>query len=222
MLKKVTSYDSPRQRPDGRNCIRGLHLLPRGTSDNAVITIAARGLGVLWLCWSMWDNGHDDVIKWKHFPRYWPFVRGIHRSPVNSPPKGQWRGALMFSLICVWINGWVNNREAGDLRGYHAHYDVTGMAIISYIYVLLGYGCDLGTAFTVQFEIHFRNKYRKPLVLWYTKEAVTEKESKWPSMLLSYFWYLFSCCVTKYITFTVLQCDTGNGLFVWHNSEDRM
>ena len=30
---------------------------------------------------------HDDVIKWKHFPRYWPFVRGIHRSPVNSPHK---------------------------------------------------------------------------------------------------------------------------------------
>ena len=45
--------------------------------------------------------GHDDVIKWKHFLRYWPFVRGIHRSPVNSPHKGQWRGALMFSLICA-------------------------------------------------------------------------------------------------------------------------
>ena len=44
---------------------------------------------------------HDDVIKWKHFPRDWPFVRGIHRSPVNSPHKGQWRGALMFSLIRV-------------------------------------------------------------------------------------------------------------------------
>ena len=41
---------------------------------------------------------HVDVIKWKHFPRHWPFVRGIHRSPVNSPHKGQWRGALMFSL----------------------------------------------------------------------------------------------------------------------------
>ena len=68
---------------------------------------------------------HDDVIKWKHFPRYWPFVRGIQRSPVNSPHKGQWRGALMFSLICVWINGWVNNREAGDLRRHRAHYDVT-------------------------------------------------------------------------------------------------
>ena len=72
---------------------------------------------------------HDDVIKWKHFPRNWPFVRGIHRSPVNSPHKGQWRGALMFSLICVWINDWVNNCEAGDLRRYRAHYDVIVIAI---------------------------------------------------------------------------------------------
>ena len=73
------------------------------------------------------NRHHDDVIKWKHFPRYWPFVRGIHRSPVNSPHKGQWCGALMFSLICVWINGGVNNREAGDLGRYRAHYDVTVM-----------------------------------------------------------------------------------------------
>ena len=73
---------------------------------------------------------HDDVIKWKHFPRYWPFVRGIHRSPVNSPHKGQWRGALMFSLICTRINGWVNNGEAGDLRRHRAHYDVTVMCLI--------------------------------------------------------------------------------------------
>ena len=73
---------------------------------------------------------HDDVIKWKHFPRYWPFVRGIHRSPVNSPQKGQWHGALMFSLICAWINIWVNNREAGYLRRHRAHYDVTVMTQI--------------------------------------------------------------------------------------------
>ena len=63
------------------------------------------------LAFFLWHCGqyrvHDDVIKWKHFPRNWPFVRGIHRSPVNSPHKGQWRGALMFSLICVWINDWV-------------------------------------------------------------------------------------------------------------------
>ena len=54
-------------------------------------------------------------------------VRGIHRPPVNSPHKGQWRGALMFSLICVWINGWVNNGETGDLTRYLAHYDVRVM-----------------------------------------------------------------------------------------------
>ena len=47
----------------------------------------------------------------------------------NSPPKGQWHGALMFSLICARINGWVNNCEAGDLRRYRAHYDVTVMNI---------------------------------------------------------------------------------------------
>ena len=71
------------------------------------------------------QHNHDDIIKWKHFPRYWSFVRGIHRSPVNSPHKGQWRGALMLSLICAWKQGWVNNREAGDLRHHRAHYDVT-------------------------------------------------------------------------------------------------
>ena len=65
---------------------------------------------------------HDDVIKWKHFPRYWSFVWGIHRSSVNSPHKGQWRGALMFSLICAWINDWVNTRGAGDLRRHRANY----------------------------------------------------------------------------------------------------
>ena len=80
---------------------------------------------------SNWNNligfQPDDVIKWKHCPCYWPFVRGIHRSPMNSPHKGQWHGAFMFSLICAWINGWVNNRVAGDLRRHRAHYDVTVM-----------------------------------------------------------------------------------------------
>ena len=70
---------------------------------------------------------HDDVMKWKHFPRYWPYVRGIHRSPVNSPHKGRWRGALMFSLIFAWINSWINNRAAGDLRRPLGHYDVSVM-----------------------------------------------------------------------------------------------
>ena len=70
---------------------------------------------------------YDDVIKWKLFPCYWPFVCVIHRSQVNSPHKGQWRGALMFSLICAQINGWINNDEAGDLRRHRAHYNVIVM-----------------------------------------------------------------------------------------------
>ena len=45
--------------------------------------------------------------------------------------KCQWRGALMFSLIWAWLNGWVNNREAGDLRRHRAHYDVT-VCFLSY------------------------------------------------------------------------------------------
>ena len=64
---------------------------------------------------------HNDVIKWKHFPLHW--------SPMKSSHKGQWLGALMFSLICAWINGWVNNREAGDLRRHCSHYDVIVMII---------------------------------------------------------------------------------------------
>ena len=68
------------------------------------------------------SSEHDDVIKWKHFLCYW-----IHRSPVNSPHKGQWRGALRFTLISARIKGWVNNREAGDLRCHRARYDVIVM-----------------------------------------------------------------------------------------------
>ena len=58
----------------------------------------------------------------------WPFVRGI--SPVDSPHKGQWRGAFVFSLICAWINGWVKHRAAGDLRRHLAQYDVTVMQVV--------------------------------------------------------------------------------------------
>ena len=67
---------------------------------------------------------HDDVNKWKHFLRYWPFVWGIHRSPFTGefPHKGQWRGALMFSLICAWTNGWMNTRDASDLRCHRTNH----------------------------------------------------------------------------------------------------
>ena len=71
-------------------------------------------------------------IWWRHqienvFGRYWPFVKGIHRSPVDSPHKSQWRRALKFSLICAWTNDWANDRDAGDLRRHRPYYDVTVM-----------------------------------------------------------------------------------------------
>ena len=54
-------------------------------------------------------------------------VTGIHRSPMNSPHKSQWRRALIFSLICAWTNGWANHGDAGDLRRNRAHYGITVM-----------------------------------------------------------------------------------------------
>ena len=48
-----------------------------------------------------------------------------YRPQVNSPHKSQWHGAL----ICAWPNGWVNNRDAGDLRRHRIHYDVIVMFI---------------------------------------------------------------------------------------------
>ena len=70
-------------------------------------------------------SGREVTHPWHYFWYY--LYLDIHRSPVNSPHKGQWRGALMFSLICAWIDGWVNNHEAGDLKRHRAHYDVTVM-----------------------------------------------------------------------------------------------
>ena len=88
---------------------------------------------------------------------------GIHRSPVNSPHKGQWRGALIFSLIRAWINGWLNNREAGDLRRDLAHYDVTVMAV-----------CLIGPLRDADLRI-INNKPNR-------LEALSEAWTKWPTL----------------------------------------
>ena len=117
---------------------------------------------------------HDDVIKWKHFPRHWPFVWGIHRSPVKSPHKGQWRGALMFSLICAWINAWVNNREAGDLRRYRAHYDVTVIWNIDVTkfcnYCWWAWKCF---SFILSWKLHTFVSYNNTSKLQYTQKVRT-------------------------------------------------
>ena len=78
-----------------------------------------------------------QLTWWRHqmetFSALLAICAGNSLSPVNSPHKGQWCGALMFSLIFVWINYWVNNHKAGDLRRYWAHYDATVMQGINLI-----------------------------------------------------------------------------------------
>ena len=101
---------------------------------------------------------HDDVIKQKHLPCYWPFVMGhyalhfrqkitvdlivpkaVHsRGPhgsgqVDSPHKGQWCGALMFSLICTCTNDWANSRDTGDLRCHGTHCDTIVMSLTNHL-----------------------------------------------------------------------------------------
>ena len=88
------------------------------------------------------------------FLRCWAFVWGFHWSPVNSPHRDHWCGALLFSLICAWLNGWVNNREAGDLRRHHAHYDVIAILMVDqcallcylYYYVVQDFACGCPVA----------------------------------------------------------------------------
>ena len=99
--------------PDNMMFTSRSSVIPRGISDAILNDVF----------WSM--KTHDDVIKWKYFPRYWPFAWEIYRSLVNPPHKGQWRGAFMFSLICAWTNDWATERDAGHLRRHRAHYDVT-------------------------------------------------------------------------------------------------
>ena len=66
-------------------------------------------------------DGHDDVIKWKHFLRYWPFVRGIYRSLVNSPHRGQWRGALMLVRLDLFND---DTRPSGHISSPRWSFDV--------------------------------------------------------------------------------------------------
>ena len=56
---------------------------------------------VFWRKLNLWFDHDDNIIKWKHFPYYWPFVRGIHQSPVDPSHKGHWHRGLMFPLICA-------------------------------------------------------------------------------------------------------------------------
>ena len=152
---------------------------------------------------------HDDVIKWKHFPRYWPFVWGIHRSPVNSPHKGQWRGAVIFSFICAWINGWVNNRTAGDLRRHRTHCDVIVMIdenhYIGDIWAIRRLKSQAFRLFYQQFcqaynnEKNPRDRWRRPFYKS-INQWIVDSPHKGPAM-----WKTCQChdCISLLIQFTM-------------------
>ena len=102
-------------------------------------------------------------MKWRRFPRHWPFVRGIHWSPVNSTHKGQWRGAL-FSLLCAWTNCKVNNRDAGDLTRHCAQYGVTVMKS--------GSSC-------IMFDLSLRNSFKLVYIFFNNVAHSQTKPRRW-------------------------------------------
>ena len=141
-----------------------------------------------------WGN-HDNVIKWKHFPHYLPFVRGVHQSPVNSPHKGQWHGALMFSLICAWTNGCVNNRWLFETPSRLLWRHCTVIMCVYYMYFAnvfkslrhsVGW---LSRSFTLCISIFFRPFF---FDLWLCYEDTMLNlimlNSKWPKRIEFNFW----------------------------------
>ena len=137
---------------------------------------------------------HDDVIRWKHFPRYWPFVREIHRLPVNPPHKGQW--VLMFSLIWAWTNDWVNIRKV--------IWDAVWFIMTSLWYVVL----------TVQ-DKHWNRNVFTLTETWHFHQWLHWKLSKWqlpmhPLMKISSKWRTFQCLIPyEYVTMVTGVLDAG-------------
>ena len=96
-----------------------------------------------------WQSFSGTLLKGSYTTHSWwrhqmkTFFAFLALCPGNSPGTGeflsqrQWREVLVFSLICAWIHGWVNNREAGDLRCHRTHYVVTMMLCISKCETLL-------------------------------------------------------------------------------------
>ena len=86
------------------------------------------------LCPNAWSMGHGSVqAAWRMMTssngnifRVTGHLCGEFTGP-RWIPRTMASNAELWCFICVWINGWVNNREAGDLRRYRAHYDVIVM-----------------------------------------------------------------------------------------------
>ena len=122
------------------------------------------------------------------------FVHNYHRSPVNFLHKGQWRGALMFSLIYAQINDWVNHREAGDLRRHHAHYDFIAINQLTFTPFRM-------RVYAYVYEFDMRRKTAKVLVysLLYQSISWAMLETSWERFKHS------SISVTRFYHFEFVQ-----------------
>ena len=138
-LFRRRSKKTPKLRVTGlcaRNSPRTGEFPAQMTSNAENFSISWRHLVFMvplgWWYWGLYETMYMHQPWWRHQMETFsalltPLWGEFPRSPVTSPHKGQWRGALMFSLICTWINRFVNNREAGDLRFHRFHYDVIVM-----------------------------------------------------------------------------------------------
>ena len=86
--------------------------------------------------WFSRPNNHDDVIKWKHFPRYWPFVGGNPTVVGRFPSQKPVTRSFDFFLWSAWTNGWANNRWfETPLRWRHCN--VTKSNCLSWLSLML-------------------------------------------------------------------------------------
>ena len=135
--------ESPRWRHSSRVEGRGMRARSQILSDESLsyslkhISTGEHSLHISWRCthllhlyflFSWWRHQIETCSASLAFVRgIHRWLRANHRSPMKSPYTDQWRGAFMFSLICPWTNGWVNNQDAGELKRHRSHYDVTVM-----------------------------------------------------------------------------------------------
>ena len=104
-----------------------LNVLPMKTIDHPHCTLSVSWPVIILWRKASWDQQHMMTSSNGNNFRITGHLCGNSPVPGEFLHKGQWRGALMFSLICTRISGWVTNGEAGDLRRYRDHYDVIVM-----------------------------------------------------------------------------------------------
>ena len=173
-----------------RRFLTGFHYLISNIRKTMYVLCIICGTDITWKQWSKqtWNMNtciahiayHDDVIKWKHFSHTGQLCGKIHRSPMNSPHKGQWRGAMMFSLICARLDGWVNNGEAGDLRRHRVIYDVIVMSTCNYS---CGFRAIMRAAFEAGIFCHFIMYHR------HSRLSVWQTEIPADSLITSLVWF---------------------------------